>query len=178
MGPPKLLSHVSGWSWLMLHNFLNPLKQAAAGLSEPQAHNYQPRFTAWLHREISEPSTSSSHLRLLYTSGRVAQGKTLVGADLGLHHPGNPRDCTPSGQLQTTSEYHHPDPAQLILRWQRLVITGHSQSLQLTGLGKSLPLLCKQQSRFNYKWRVYSAHMEGAPQIPRLDDRGGCAIGY
>ena len=32
------------------------------------------------------------------------------GAGLGLHHPGNPRVSTPSGQLQTTSEHHHPVP--------------------------------------------------------------------
>ena len=33
-GPPKLLFHMNGWSWLMLHNFLNPLNQARAGLSK------------------------------------------------------------------------------------------------------------------------------------------------
>ena len=31
------LFHRNGWSWLMLHNFLNPLKQATANLSEPAA---------------------------------------------------------------------------------------------------------------------------------------------
>ena len=36
MGPPKLLFHMNGWSWLMLHNFLKPLKQATASLGEPQ----------------------------------------------------------------------------------------------------------------------------------------------
>ena len=40
---------------------------------------------------ISKASTSTSHLRLLYDSGRVPPGKTQVGADLGLTHPGNPR---------------------------------------------------------------------------------------
>ena len=59
-------------------------------------------------------------------------GKTQVGADLGLHHPGNPRASTPSGQLQT-SENHHPAPAQLVLhRGGRLGVSGHRQSLQLT----------------------------------------------
>ena len=41
MGPPKLLTmtfHMNDWSWFMLHNFLNPLKQATVGLRELQAH--------------------------------------------------------------------------------------------------------------------------------------------
>ena len=124
----------------------------------------QIRFTDWLHLGISKPSTSSNHLRLLCSPGRVALGETQVGADLGLHHPGNPRASAPSGQLQTMQEYHHPVLAQLILHglW-RLVISGHSQSLQLTGLGKSLPLICQKQPRLNYKRRVYSAHTQGAP---------------
>ena len=51
----------------------------------------------------------------------------------------------PSGQLQTTLENHHPAPAQLILHGQwSLVVSGHSQSLQLAGLGKTLPLACQQ----------------------------------
>ena len=111
----------------------------------------QPRFAAWLHLGISKPSTSSSHLRLLYSSGKVALGKTEVGTDLGLHPPGNPRTRTSSGQLQTMLD-HHPVSAQLILhRGWRLVVSGHSQSLQLTDLGKSLPLTCQQQSRLNYR---------------------------
>ena len=36
-GPPKLLFCMNGWSWLMLHNFLNHLKQATASLREPPA---------------------------------------------------------------------------------------------------------------------------------------------
>ena len=53
-------------------------------------------FSAYLFWSLCEvvifkPSTNSNHLRLLYTTGRVALGKTQVGADLGLHHPGNPR---------------------------------------------------------------------------------------
>ena len=120
------------------------------------------RFTAWLSLGISKPSTSSSRLRMLYNLGRVAPGKTKVGADLGLHHLGNPRACTPSGQLQTTLQYHNPAPVQLILHaGQRLVVDGHSQSLHLSGLGKSLPLICKQQPRLNYKRRVCSAHVKG-----------------
>ena len=36
-GPPRLLFHMKGWSWLELLNFLNPLKQAIAGHNEPQS---------------------------------------------------------------------------------------------------------------------------------------------
>ena len=55
------------------------------------------------------------------------------------------------------------------------MVSGHSQSLQLTGLGKSLPLTCQQQPRLNYKRRVYSGHTKGSPQVSSLGDRGGCA---
>ena len=140
MGLPKLLVHRKGWSWLMLDNFLNPSKPATAEVSQPQpsTNSCHPEFIAWLCLGISKPSTSSSHLRLLYSSGRVALGKTQVGADLGLHHPGNPRVNTPSGQLQTTLEHHHPGPAQLILhRGQGFVVSGQSQSLQLAWVNPS-----------------------------------------
>ena len=59
----------------------------------------QPRFIAWLWLGTSKPSTSTSHLRLLYRSGRVAMGKTQVRAVLGLYQLGNSRTCTSSGQL-------------------------------------------------------------------------------
>ena len=161
---------MNGWSWLMLYNFHNLFKLAMAGFSEspafllrgprPGTSSNQPRFTTWLHLGISKPSTGTSHLRLLCSSGRVALGKTQVGADLGLYHPGNPRASAPSGQLQTHLEHHHPCTAGP--QW-RSVVSGQSQSLQLTGLGKSLPLICQQQPRLNYKRRVYSAHTKGAP---------------
>ena len=54
------------------------------------------------------------------------------------------------------------------------MVSGHSQSLQLTALGKSLPLTYQQQPRLNYK-KVYSAHTKGTPQIPSLGDSKGCA---
>ena len=128
----------------------------------------QIRLTAWLHLGISKPSKSSSPLRLLYSSGRVALGKTQVGADLDLYHTGNPRASVPSVQLQTMLEHHHSVPALLILhREQRLVVSGHSQSLKLTGLYKSLPLTCQQQSRLNYERTVvYSAHTKCTPEYP------------
>ena len=107
----------------MCHNFLNPLKQTAAVLNETETQKQKPRFIVWLYLGISKTNTSSSHLRLLYSSGRVDLGKTQVGADLGLHHLGNPRANTSSGQLQMMSEHHHPAPAQLILhRGQRVVV--------------------------------------------------------
>ena len=146
--------------------------------STPGSSSSQISFTAWLLLRMPKPSTSSSLLRMLYSSGRMSLGKTQVGADLSLHHPGNPRASTPSGQLQTMSEDHPPVPAQLILhREQRSVVSGHRQSLQLTGLGKSLPLICQQQPRLNNKRRVYLAHMKGAPQVLNLGDEEGCVTG-
>ena len=119
-------------------------KQQLASVSPRPSTSSQPQFTAWLHRGISKPSTTSNHHRLLYSSCRVTPGRALVGADLGLHHPGNPRAYTPSGQLQNTLESEHPTPAQLTLHGgQRFVVSGHSQSLHLTGLGKSLPTAIK-----------------------------------
>ena len=41
------------------------------------------------------------------------------------------------------------------------MVSGHSQSLQLNGMGKSLLLIYQQQPRLNYKRRVYSVHTEG-----------------
>ena len=132
----------------MLQIFLSPFKQATAGF----------RMTAWLHLGISKPSTSSSHLRLLHNSGRVTQGKTQVGDDLGLHHLGNPKASAISGQLQIMSEHHHPTPAQLTQHGgQRLEVSGHSQSLQLTSLGKSLPLICQQHQDHTTKTQSQSS---------------------
>ena len=145
----------------------------------PCIRSSQPRFTVLLLLGISKPSTSHpSHLRLLCSSGRVAPGQTQMGDDLGLYHRGDSRASTPSAQLQTTSEHHHLASAQLILHggW-KLMVSGHCKSLQLTGLSKSLPLICQQQPRLNYKRRVYSPHTKGAPWGPSLDDRGGSATG-
>ena len=90
-------------------------------------------------------------------------------------HSQNLRACALTGQLDNT--LLHPDPAQLIFYGcMRLVVSGHCQSLQVTGLGKSLPLTCQQQLRLKYKRRVYSAHTKGAPQIPSFHDRGDGAM--
>ena len=66
----------------------------------PSTSSSQPRFTAWLCLGISKPSTSSCHLILLYSSGRVSWEKH--GWGLNLHHLGNTRAYALSGQLQTT----------------------------------------------------------------------------
>ena len=58
-----------------------------------------------------------------------------------------------------------------------MVASCHIQSLQLTGLDKSLPLICQQQPRLTYKRRVYSAQTKGTPRVPSLGDWGGCATG-
>ena len=69
-------------------------------------------------------------------------------------------------------------PSQLIShRGQRLVVSGHIQSLKLTGLGKSIPLICQQHPSLNYKRRVYSAHTKGTPRVNSLGDGGDCATG-
>ena len=101
-----------------------------------------------------------------------------MGVDLGLYCPGNPRANAPSGQLQTMSEHHHPAlHSRSSMEGRGCVVIGHNQSLQMTGLGKSLPLICQQQPRLNYKRRVYSARMKGIPWVPSLGNRGGCATG-
>ena len=70
MGPPKRLSRKNGWS-----RHLNPITPAPAGLASVSPSSSQIRVTAWLHLGTSKPSTSSSHLRLCYSSGRVPQAK-------------------------------------------------------------------------------------------------------
>ena len=136
-----------------------------------------PRFTAWLCLGICKPSTSSSHLRLHYNSGRVAPGKTQIGADLALHS-GSAHPVNSYRSLQTTSEHDHPIPAHLILQRAEVDVNGHSQILQLPGRGKFLPLICQQQPSFNYKKQVYSAHTKGMTRVPSLGDRGGCTTGH
>ena len=98
---------MNGWSWLMLLNFLNPFKQATVSPGEPPAlyfllsdprhstRNSQLRFTAWLLLGISKPSTSNSHLRLLYSSGRVAKHRwelTLACTTQEIPGPAQPMD--------------------------------------------------------------------------------------
>ena len=50
-----------------------------------------------------------------------------------------------------------------------MVVIGHSQSLQLTGLGKSLPLIFQQQPRLNCRKResTQRAHLEYPAWVKR-----------
>ena len=137
----------------------------------------QIRFTSQLCLGISKCSTTSRHLRLLYSSGRVPQAKQRWGLTLACAAQETPGPVHPVDSYRPRRSTA-PHPAQLILhRGWRLVVSGHSQSLQLTGLGKFLPLICQQQPRLNYKRTVYSAHIKGTPQVPSLGDKGGCATG-
>ena len=135
----------------------------------------QPRFLAWLCLAISKPSKSNSHFQSIYSSGRVPQAKYRWGLTLACTNRETPGPAHP---VDSYRHHHHLTPAQLILHggW-KLMVSGHSQSLQLTGLGKSLPLTCQEQPRLNYKRTTYSAHTKGTPQVPSLGDRGGCATG-
>ena len=182
---------MNGCSWLKLYNFVNPFKEATAGLSEPPTLwttcSVVPgpaQGAASLDSQLDFTGVPPSLAQVAAISDYfIAQagspwGKTQVGADLGLHHLVNHRACEPSGQLQSTSEHHQPALAQLILHGgQRLVVSSYSKSLQLTGLGKSHPLICQQQSKLKYKRRGYSVHAEGTTQVSSLGDRGGCATG-
>ena len=99
---------MNGWSWLIFHNFLNPIKQATACLSESLAPIPLAKWPqAWLALaaaileshlgfiwELPTPAQMAA-IRLLYRSCRVALGSTQVGADLGLHHLHNPENAHP-----------------------------------------------------------------------------------
>ena len=138
----------------------------------------QSRVKPWLHLGISTTSTSSRHLRLLYSSGRVPQAKHRWVLTLACTIQKTPGPALPMDSYRPLWSTTTWPSAQLILhRGWRLVVSDPSQSLQLTGLGKSLPLIHQQQPRLNYKRRVYSAHTKGTPQIPSLGDRGGCSTG-
>ena len=133
----------------------------------------QLRFIAWLHLGISKTSKSSSPLRLLYSSGRVASGKTQLRADLGLYHLGNPKARTPSGQVQIMLENHHPAPAQLILhsgQWSQ-------PTLAADWPGKIPPIDLTTATKAHLQEEGVLSPQKGAPQVPSLGDRGGCAIG-
>ena len=99
---PETLPHPTSfpYEWLLLAVASQLSKSYQTRNNWPLSPRYgtsssQPRFSAWLRLGVSKPSSSSSHLRLLYSSGRVALGKTQVGADLGLHHPGTPEPAHP-----------------------------------------------------------------------------------
>ena len=89
-----------------------------------------------------------------------------IGGGWSWPAPGNPKDQYT--QWTATDHIRGPPPCPCtadLHKGQRLVVSSQSQSLQLTGLRKSFPLICQQQSRLNYKRRVYSAHMKGVPWV-------------
>ena len=147
---------------------------------------FQPR----LPMAPPDPKEVTDIFILLCSLCLVVLGRTQMEVVLDLLLLGGPRGRSLSVQLQSTSKHHYPTisksntfkgrtqqeskPAEgspalwkgpfahVILHCgQRLMVTGHSQSLQLIGLGKSLPLICQQQSRLNYKARVYTGLMVG-----------------
>ena len=143
----------------------------------PSTNSSQPRLTVQHYLGIFKPSKGRSHLRLLYTSCRVTPGKTQVGTDLACTtqetpEPVHPVDTYRPGQSTTTLPLHNWSfvEAEAGGQWTQPALAADS-------LGKSLPLTCQHQSRFNYKKRVYSAHMKGTHQVPSLGDRGDCATG-
>ena len=119
----------------------------------------QLRFTAWLCLGISSPAQVAAISGCFIAQSGWPWAKHRWGLILAWPTQENPGASPPSGKLQTMSEHLHPAPTQLILHggW-RLVVSGHSQCLQLTSLGKSYPLTYQQQSRLNYKRRLPSAH--------------------
>ena len=121
------------------------------------------------------PALAAATCGSVYSLCQGVPDREQVEADLGLYHSGNPRVCTPRRQLQSTLEYHPTTSTSHGGRW--LLARGHSQAYQLSGLGKSLPLTCQQQSGLIYKRREYLAYMKDTPQVPSLGDRGGCATG-
>ena len=136
----------------------------------PSTSNSQTRFTAWLHLGSPNPAQIAAISDCFTAQAEWPWAKhrwelTLAYTSWETLGPAHPVDSyRPQGAPP-------PCPAQLILhRGQRLVLSSYSQSLQLTGLGKSLPLICQQQPRVNYKSRVYSAHTKGAPQVPSMGD--------
>ena len=77
--------------------------------------------------------------RSLYSLCQGAPDRTQMETDHSLHHLRNLSECAPRGQLQTILEHHQTTATGHRGRW--LLARGHSPSYQLSGLGKSLPLI-------------------------------------
>ena len=121
-----------------------------------------------------QTSISSSHLKLPYSLGRVALGETQWGLMLALTTQETPGPAHPVVIYRPLLPCPcTADPSQRA----RLVGSGHSQSLQLSGLGESLPLTGQQQPRLNHKRRVCTAHMKATPLALSLGGGGVCATG-
>ncbi|KAF6094687.1 hypothetical protein HJG60_011797 [Phyllostomus discolor] len=135
----------------MLHNFLDPLRQATASRSEPPglalaAASLEPQlgFT-W--------ASPSPALGTAISGGFIAYaeypwdehrlGLTLACTNWETPEPA----CIPSVHTQWTATGHvgalPPCPCKADLPRRVELDGGHSQALQLIGLGKSGPLTCK-----------------------------------
>ena len=138
------------YEWLVLAHDLQQhpksyqTKQQLASVSpRPGISSSQISFTPWLPLEISKPRRSSSHLIFIAQVGwlwaKHRWGLTLSCTTQGTPEPVHPVDSYRPHWSIT------PAPALLIIHGgQMLVVSGQSQSLQLTGLGKSLPLICQR----------------------------------
>ncbi|KAF6104320.1 hypothetical protein HJG60_011292 [Phyllostomus discolor] len=71
----------------------------------------------------------------------------------------------------TTTLPHIADPPQ------RAEVSGQQPVLAADWLRYLSPIDYQEQSRLNYKRRVYSAHTKGTSQVLSLGDRRGCATG-
>ena len=136
----------------MNHNFLNPIKPAIASLSNTQlpyllligprlcTSSSQISFTSWLPLGISKPSTSSSHLRVLYSSCRVATAEYRWGLTLACLIRETPEPAQPGDRYRphrrTTTLPPHSGSSMERGGWGSVV----RQPLQLTDLGKSPPI--------------------------------------
>ena len=135
----------------------------------------QIKFTTWFHLGISKPSTSSSHLRLLYSSGWLPREKhrwrlTVACTTQETPGPGHPVDSYSRAPPPCPCTADPPRRTEVGAQWSQPILAADC-------LGKSLHLIYQQQPKLNYKRRVYSAHMKGTSQVPSLGDRGVCATG-
>ena len=130
---------MNGWSWIMIHNFPNSLKQATADLSEPfllsgprhDNNSSQPRWTfGFTWKSPSPAQVAPISDCFIAQAGRGWPLPAPPGYSQSLHSQWTATDHV--GALL-------PCPYIAIFHGgRRLVDSGHSQSLQLTGLGKSL----------------------------------------
>ena len=143
---------------------LNPLKEATAGLSEPPGPTLVSisldsllGFT-W---ESPRPAQVAAISACFIAQAECSQAKHRWGLTLA-----GTTQKPQSLSTQWTATHHirgpPPSPCTTNPSW-RVEVGGKwsQQSLQLTGLGKFLPLICLLQLRLNNKRRVYSSHMKG-----------------
>ena len=139
----------------MLHNFLNPFKQQLASVS-PQSwylllsgprhdtSSSQPRLTLGFTWESPSPAQVPAISDCFIAQAewhweKYRLGLTLVCTTWESPEPTHPVDSYRPHQ----STSNHPAPTQVIFhRGWMLVVSSHSQSLQLAGLSKFIPLIC------------------------------------